>query len=121
MNFKEIKIQEHSDHVLVGHIPRSVTVMCHGNRPGDHVVISGILCRFIKRFALARLRLADEVDKDDVKERPNTSDKVFVLVRELAGANKTVKISDVMKRCTTKATGRQVGPEFRNTNPERKR
>ncbi|EDS26909.1 DNA replication licensing factor MCM7 [Culex quinquefasciatus] len=34
--------------------------------------------------------------------RPNTSDKVFVLVRELAGANKTVKISDVMKRCTTK-------------------
>uniref|UniRef100_A0A1S4J8Q1 Uncharacterized protein n=2 Tax=Culex quinquefasciatus TaxID=7176 RepID=A0A1S4J8Q1_CULQU len=37
MNFKEIKIQEHSDHILVGHTSRSVTVMCHGNRPGDHV------------------------------------------------------------------------------------
>ncbi|EDS37124.1 DNA replication licensing factor MCM7 [Culex quinquefasciatus] len=42
MNFKEIKIQEHSDQVPVGHIPRSVTVMCHGDRPGDHVVFSGI-------------------------------------------------------------------------------
>uniref|UniRef100_A0A8D8IEI9 DNA replication licensing factor MCM7 n=3 Tax=Culex pipiens TaxID=7175 RepID=A0A8D8IEI9_CULPI len=73
--------------------------------------------------ALARLRLADEVDKDDVQEAlrllemskdslnqteqksthvQNTSDKIFALVRELAGASKTVKISDVMERCTTK-------------------
>ncbi|XP_053687644.1 DNA replication licensing factor Mcm7 [Sabethes cyaneus] len=73
--------------------------------------------------ALARLRLADEVDKDDVLEAlrllemskdslnqteqktthvQNTSDKIFALVRELAGASKTVKISDVMERCTTK-------------------
>ncbi|XP_055612968.1 DNA replication licensing factor Mcm7 [Uranotaenia lowii] len=73
--------------------------------------------------ALARLRLADEVDKDDVQEAlrllemskdslnqteqktthvANTSDKIFALVRELAGASKTVKISDVMERCTTK-------------------
>ncbi|XP_065079085.1 DNA replication licensing factor Mcm7 [Ochlerotatus camptorhynchus] len=73
--------------------------------------------------ALARLRLADEVDKDDVQEalrllemskdslnlteqKPthvqNTSDKIFALVRELAGSSKTVKISDVLERCTTK-------------------
>ncbi|KAL9692561.1 hypothetical protein quinque_015740 [Culex quinquefasciatus] len=32
----------------------------------------------------------------------NTTDKIFALVRELAGANTTVKISDVMERCTTK-------------------
>lgn len=75
--------------------------------------------------ALARLRLADAVEKDDVSEAlrllemskdslnqtaqdqrrthiPNTSDKIFALVRELAGQSKTVKISDVMDRCTTK-------------------
>lgn len=75
--------------------------------------------------ALARLRLADNVEKDDVSEAlrllemskdslnqtaqdqrrthiPNTSDKIFALVRELAGQSKTVKISDVMDRCTTK-------------------
>lgn len=73
--------------------------------------------------ALARLRLADEVDKDDVQEAlrllemskdslnqteqktghvQNTSDKIFALIRELAGASKTVKVSDVMERCTTK-------------------
>lgn len=32
----------------------------------------------------------------------NTSDKIFALMRKLVGAIKTVKISDVMKRCTTK-------------------
>jgi DNA replication licensing factor MCM7 len=74
--------------------------------------------------ALARLRLADVVHKDDVAEAlrllemskdslnqvqdnrpghiPNTSDKIFALVRELAGDNKTVRIADVMDRCTTK-------------------
>ncbi|XP_055374090.1 DNA replication licensing factor Mcm7 [Condylostylus longicornis] len=74
--------------------------------------------------ALARLRLAEKVEKDDVTEAlrllamskdslnqiheyqrghiPNTSDKIFALIRELAGSSKTVKISDVMERCTTK-------------------
>lgn len=73
--------------------------------------------------ALARLRLADEVDKDDVQEAlrlvemskdslnlteqktthvPNTSDKIFALISELAGTSKTVKISDVLERATTK-------------------
>lgn len=74
--------------------------------------------------ALARLRLSNEVEKDDVTEAlrllemskdslnqihdqrtghiPNTSDKIYALVRELAGENRTVKFSDVMERCTTK-------------------
>lgn len=74
--------------------------------------------------ALARLRLANVVEKSDVSEAlrllemskdslnqtneqrvnqvQNTSDKIFNLVRELAGSSKTVKISDVMERCTTK-------------------
>ncbi|XP_036338226.1 DNA replication licensing factor Mcm7 [Rhagoletis pomonella] len=74
--------------------------------------------------ALARLRLSDKVEKDDVAEAlrllemskdslnqlhehqkghvPNTSDKIFAVVRELAGSSNTVKIADVIDRCTTK-------------------
>lgn len=75
--------------------------------------------------ALARLRLANQVEKSDVAEalrllemskdslnqtgdqRPvnnahNTSDRIFAVIRELAGSQKTVKISDVVDRCTTK-------------------
>lgn len=74
--------------------------------------------------ALARLRLSDLVDKNDVSEAlrllemskdslnqvqdqrmthvPNTSDKIYALIRDLAGERKTVKISDIMERCTTK-------------------
>lgn len=74
--------------------------------------------------ALARLRLADTVERDDVAEAlrllemskdslnqiqdqrrthiPNTSDKIFALVRELAGTSKTVKMSEIMDRCISK-------------------
>lgn len=33
---------------------------------------------------------------------PNTSDRIFAIVRELAGSGKGVKIADIMDRCTTK-------------------
>ncbi|XP_067014629.2 DNA replication licensing factor Mcm7 [Anabrus simplex] len=73
--------------------------------------------------ALARLRLADRVEKEDVNEairlmemskdslnhtedragRPQTAvDKIFAVIRELAGDEKTVKLSDVMEHCTRK-------------------
>ncbi|ALC43652.1 Mcm7 [Drosophila busckii] len=74
--------------------------------------------------ALARLRLSDRVEKDDVAEAlrllemskdslnqihehqkghvPNTSDRIFAIVRELAGSGKAVKVADIMDRCTTK-------------------
>lgn len=47
IKFQEVKIQEHSDQVPVGHIPRTMTVMCRGDvtrqaQPGDHVLISGV-------------------------------------------------------------------------------
>ena len=47
VKFQEIKIQEHSDQVPVGHIPRTMTIMCRGEvtrqaQPGDHVLISGV-------------------------------------------------------------------------------
>lgn len=45
--FQEVKIQEMSDQVPVGHIPRMLTVHCHGTltrqiNPGDVVDIAGI-------------------------------------------------------------------------------
>lgn len=45
--FQELKIQENSDAVPTGHIPRSITVFCRGEatracNPGDHVNVAGI-------------------------------------------------------------------------------
>ncbi|KAG9943571.1 MCM-domain-containing protein, partial [Aureobasidium melanogenum] len=45
--FQEVKIQEMSDQVPVGHIPRQLTIYCHGSlarqvNPGDVVDIAGI-------------------------------------------------------------------------------
>lgn len=53
IKFQELKIQEHSDQVPVGHIPRSLTVFCRGEQtraaqPGDHVVISGIFLPLVR-------------------------------------------------------------------------
>ena len=47
MPFQEVKIQEMADQVPVGHIPRTLTVHCHGTvtrlmNPGDIVDIAGI-------------------------------------------------------------------------------
>jgi len=47
MPFQEVKIQEMADQVPVGHIPRSLTIHCHGSltrsiNPGDVVDIDGI-------------------------------------------------------------------------------
>lgn len=45
--FQELKIQEHTDEVPVGHIPRSLTVLAMGEvtrqaQPGDHIQITGV-------------------------------------------------------------------------------
>ena len=47
VKFQEMKIQEHSDQVPVGNIPRSITVVLEGEntriaQPGDHVSVTGI-------------------------------------------------------------------------------
>lgn len=51
--FQEIRIQEHSDMVPVGNIPRSLTVYCRGETtraasPGDHVSITGVFLPMLK-------------------------------------------------------------------------
>ncbi|CAG9772663.1 unnamed protein product [Ceutorhynchus assimilis] len=54
VKFQEVKIQEHSDQVPVGHIPRTLTVFCRGETtrlasPGDHVAISGIFLPLVRQ------------------------------------------------------------------------
>jgi DNA replication licensing factor MCM7 len=53
VKFQEIKIQEHSEQVPVGNIPRALTIYAKGEntrvcRPGDHVMITGIFLPVLK-------------------------------------------------------------------------
>eukprot|EP00794_Sanderia_malayensis_P013959 gene13959-15415_t len=53
MKFQELKIQEHSDQVPIGHIPRTMTIIARGELtrlavPGDHVSITGIFLPMLK-------------------------------------------------------------------------
>lgn len=53
VKFQELKIQEHSDQVPVGNIPRSMTVIAKGETtrlavPGDHVAATGVFLPMMK-------------------------------------------------------------------------
>jgi len=53
VKFQEVKIQEHSEQVPVGNIPRTLTVYARGEntricRPGDHVGITGVFLPLLK-------------------------------------------------------------------------
>ncbi|KAK4879036.1 hypothetical protein RN001_007182 [Aquatica leii] len=53
VKFQEIRIQEHSDQVPVGHIPRSLMICCRGEvtrkaLPGDHIEITGIFLPLLR-------------------------------------------------------------------------
>ncbi|GAB6019601.1 Mcm2-7 hexameric complex component [Chamberlinius hualienensis] len=54
IKFQELRLQEHSDQVPIGSIPRSVTVFARGDltrltAPGDHVNVSGIFLPLLKQ------------------------------------------------------------------------
>merc|ERR1712018_1009819 len=53
VKFQEVKVQEHSDTVPVGHIPRSITVYSRGETtrqciPGNHVSIDGVYLPIVR-------------------------------------------------------------------------
>ncbi|XP_048885357.1 DNA replication licensing factor MCM7 isoform X2 [Brienomyrus brachyistius] len=53
VKFQELKIQEHSDQVPVGNIPRSMTIYVRGEntriaQPGDHVSVSGVFLPLLR-------------------------------------------------------------------------
>jgi len=54
MKYQEIRIQEHSDQVPVGNIPRAMTVIARGENtrlvvPGDHVQMTGVLLPMLRQ------------------------------------------------------------------------
>ncbi|XP_005104285.1 DNA replication licensing factor mcm7 isoform X2 [Aplysia californica] len=54
VKFQEVKIQEHSDQVPVGNIPRSMTIFCRGEttrkaQPGDHISVTGIFLPLMRQ------------------------------------------------------------------------
>ncbi|CAF2634186.1 unnamed protein product [Rotaria sp. Silwood2] len=53
IKFQEVKIQEQTDQVPVGNIPRSMTIWCRGTntrlcQPGDHIAVSGIFLPLLR-------------------------------------------------------------------------
>ncbi|KAK6298648.1 hypothetical protein J4Q44_G00317030 [Coregonus suidteri] len=53
VKFQELRIQEHSDQVPVGNIPRSMTIYARGEntrvaQPGDHVAIAGVFLPLLR-------------------------------------------------------------------------
>ncbi|XP_076844847.1 DNA replication licensing factor MCM7 isoform X1 [Brachyhypopomus gauderio] len=53
IKFQELRIQEHSDQVPVGNIPRSMTLYARGEntrmaQPGDHVAVSGVFLPLLR-------------------------------------------------------------------------
>ncbi|NXJ87146.1 MCM7 factor, partial [Trogon melanurus] len=53
VRFQELKMQEHSDQVPAGHLPRSISVVAHGEntrlaQPGDHVSVTGIFLPLLR-------------------------------------------------------------------------
>ncbi|NXU29886.1 MCM7 factor, partial [Thalassarche chlororhynchos] len=53
IKFQELKMQEHTDQVPVGHLPRSISVAVHGEntrlaQPGDHVSVTGVFLPLLK-------------------------------------------------------------------------
>jgi len=54
IKFQELRIQEHSDQVPVGNIPRSMSIYCRGEMtrivaPGDHVAVTGVFLPLLQQ------------------------------------------------------------------------
>lgn len=59
VKYQEVKLQEHSDQVPTGHIPRTITVILEGEltrscAPGDHISVSGVFLPIEKSAYRAR-------------------------------------------------------------------
>lgn len=82
VKFQEIKLQEHSDQVPIGHIPRTITVLAHGEQTrrcaaGDHVSISGVFLTVEKsnyRFRTAGLSADVYIESSYITKMNKTED-----------------------------------------------
>uniref|UniRef100_A0A673N8B4 DNA replication licensing factor MCM7 n=1 Tax=Sinocyclocheilus rhinocerous TaxID=307959 RepID=A0A673N8B4_9TELE len=131
IKFQELRIQEHSDQVPVGNIPRSMTIYARGEntrvaQPGDHVAVSGIFLPLLRsgfRQAVQGLLSetylechcitlmnkteddelgTEELSDEELAQRP--ADVIFSLLRELAGegAVRSVRVVEAEQRCVSR-------------------
>jgi DNA replication licensing factor MCM7 len=101
MKFQELKVQENSDQVPVGSIPRTMTIYARGEvtriaMPGDHVAVSGIYLPMVKQGFKAvtqgllsdtfleahRIVKVKKTDDDEVVNEELTEEEIEVLSRE---------------------------------------
>lgn len=101
VKYQEIKLQEHSDQVPVGHIPRLATVMTHGEQtracaPGDHISVSGIFLPIEKSSFRMRtgglsadtyleahyITLMNKTEDDEIDDEPMSIEEAQKLVQK---------------------------------------
>lgn len=100
VKFQEIKIQEHSDQVPVGHIPRTLTIFARGETtrlayPGDHIAVTGIFLPLIRTgykqiaggllsetYLEAHRIISLNKTADDDSDKPLTEEEIAALTEE---------------------------------------
>ncbi|KAF6357204.1 minichromosome maintenance complex component 7 [Rhinolophus ferrumequinum] len=128
IKFQEMKMQEHSDQVPVGNIPRSITVLVEGEntriaQPGDHVSVTGIflpiLCSgfrqvvqgllsetYLEAHRIVKMNKSEddesgskELSKEELRQ---IADVIFATVRELVAEGRSVRFSEAEQRCISR-------------------
>ncbi|EFA03620.1 DNA replication licensing factor Mcm7 [Tribolium castaneum] len=101
VKFQELKIQEHSDQVPVGHIPRTLTIFCRGEvtrlaLPGHHVAVTGVFLPLLKTgfkqimggllsetyVEAHRIALVNKTEEDESSSKPLTPEELSVLTED---------------------------------------
>ena len=91
VKFQEIKIQEHSEQVPVGNIPRSLTLYAKGEntrlcRPGDHIACTGVFLPLLKTGfrAMSQGLLSDTYVEVHSLTKLNKTEDEEMLVEQLS-------------------------------------
>uniref|UniRef100_A0A2I3GVF1 DNA replication licensing factor MCM7 n=1 Tax=Nomascus leucogenys TaxID=61853 RepID=A0A2I3GVF1_NOMLE len=128
IKFQEMKMQEHSDQVPVGNIPRSITVLVEGEntriaQPGDHVSVTGIFLpilrtgfrqvvqgllseTYLEAHRIVKMNKSEddesgtgELSREELRQ---IADVVFATVRELVSGDRSVRFSEAEQRCISR-------------------
>nr|KAF6490175.1 minichromosome maintenance complex component 7 [Molossus molossus] len=128
IKFQEMKMQEHSDQVPVGNIPRSITVLVEGEntriaQPGDHVSVTGIFLpilrsefrqviqgllseTYLEAHRIVKMSKSEddesgtgELSREELRQ---IADVIFATVRELVSEGRSVRFSEAEQRCISR-------------------
>ncbi|KAL0895459.1 hypothetical protein ABMA27_011579 [Loxostege sticticalis] len=112
--FQELKIQEHSDQVPVGHIPRQLSVYCRGEttrraQPGDHVAITGV---FLPLLSAGFKQMTQGLLSDTYLEAYNVSCLNQSDESEMAEALTEEELSELAEEDLYSRMARSLAPEI---------